>query len=100
MIVFLLLGLIISSLVGHPAPSTDLSDPLCSTLKTFGQSLEDARLHGNMCVDSELRTNCTTESLEVLKKCLDLDGAEVNTKCLEVEHMVRCYQYRMYNCKP
>lgn len=84
MIVFLLLGLSISSLVGHPAPSTDLSDPLCSTLKTLGRSLEYARFQGSLCVDSEPRTNCTTASLQVLKKCLD--GAEVDPKCLELEH--------------
>jgi len=83
----LLLSLSLPTLFGHPAPTQDPSEALCSTLKTLGQSLEDARLHGPLCVDSELRTECTTAnaSLELLKKCLD--GIEFDRECLEEAHM-------------
>jgi len=84
----LLLNLSLPSLFGHPAPTQDPSEALCSSLKTLGQSLEDARLHGPLCVDSELRTECTTGNAtldDVLKKCLD--GIEFDRECLEEAHM-------------
>jgi len=84
MILLLLLSMSMTFLLGHPAPSDDHSEALCSTLRMLGQSLKDARLHGSMCMDSDPRTECTTASLEVLKKCLN--GVEVDRDCLEEAH--------------
>ena len=61
----LLLSLSLSSLFCHPAPTQDPSEALCSTLKTLGQSLEDARLHGPLCVDSELLSKHCLHSFRV-----------------------------------
>ena len=106
MILLLLLSMSMTFLLGHPAPSDDHSEALCSTLRMLGQSLEDARLHGSMCMDSDPRSEyhfwilfkitrysfvlaeCTTASLEVLKKCLN--GVKVDRDCLEEAHMVHC----------
>jgi len=75
------------SLFGHPTPthSHGTSEALCRSLKMLRLSLKDARNHGSLCVDSKRKTECTTASLEVLKKCLD-GGSEFDRECLEEAH--------------
>merc|ERR1711971_1108177 len=80
MIVLLLLSLCMPFLFGHPASSIDHSEPSCSTLKALGQSVKDSRLHGSLCLDSETKTECTTASLDLMKKCID--GVKVDSECL------------------
>merc|ERR1719500_955747 len=41
--------------------------------------------HGSLCVESKRKTECTTASLEVLKKCLD-GAREFDPECLEEAH--------------
>merc|ERR1719154_231484 len=87
MILLLLLSVSTSSLFGHPTPSHShgTSEGLCRSLKMLRLSLKDARNHGSLCVDSKRKTECTTASLEVLKKCLD-GGSEFDRGCLEEAH--------------
>jgi len=75
------------SLFGHPTPthSHGTSEALCRSLKMLRLSLKDARNHRSLCVDSKRKTECTTASLEVLKKCLD-GGSELDGECLEEAH--------------
>merc|ERR1719154_969161 len=88
MILLLLLSVSTSSLFGHPTPthSHGTSEALCRSLKMLRLSLKDARNHHSLCVDSKRKTDCTTASLEVLKKCLD-GGSEFDGECLEEAHM-------------
>merc|ERR1719154_891760 len=87
MILLLLLSVGTSSLFGHPMPSHShgTSEALCRSLKILRLSLKDARHHGSLCVDSKRKTECTTASLEVLKKCLH-SGSEFDSECLEEAH--------------
>merc|ERR1719154_302659 len=87
MILLLLLSVSTSSLFGHPTPSHShgTSEALCRSLKMLRLSLKDARHHGSLCVDSKRKTECTTASLEVLKKCLH-SGSEFDSECLEEAH--------------
>jgi len=85
MILFLLASLSMSPLYGHPLSSYNTTEAHCSTLRMLGQSLKDSMHHGSLCVDLQLRTECTTASLEVLKKCLD-GGSEFDRECLEEAH--------------
>merc|ERR1719154_617911 len=87
MILLLLLSVSTSSLFGHPTPyhSHGTSEGLCRSLKMLRLSLKDARNHGSLCVDSKRKTECTTASLEVLKKCLD-GAREFDPECLEEAH--------------
>merc|ERR1719154_16577 len=87
MILHLLLSVSMSSLFGLPTPSHShgTSEALCRSLKMLRLSLKDARHHGSLCVDSKRKTECTTASLEVLKKCLH-SGSEFDSECLEEAH--------------
>merc|ERR1719154_146345 len=87
MILLLLLSVSMSSLFGLPTPSHShgTSEALCRSLKMLRLSLKDARHHGSLCVDSKRKTECTTASLEVLKKCLH-SGSEFDSECLEEAH--------------
>merc|ERR1719154_449630 len=87
MILLLLLSVSTSPLFGHPTPSHShgTSEALCRSLKMLRLSLKDARNHGSLCVDSKRKTECTTASLEVLKKCLD-GAREFDPECLEEAH--------------
>jgi len=87
MILLLLLSVSTSSLLGHPTPSHShgTSEALCRSLKMLRLSLKDARNHGSLCVESKRKTECTTASLEVLKKCLH-SGSEFDSECLEEAH--------------
>ena len=91
------LCLSISSLYSYPASSIDQSDPPCDTLKSFEQSLEEARHSCSLCLDSEINSEnfswispefiildivlgeCTSASMELLKTCLD--GITVDPEC-------------------
>jgi len=98
MVLILLLTLSISSLSGHPTTSSNQPSgsalnhlpstvtASCYALSTFADSLEEARSYGSLCVDSMPKTECTTASLEILKKCLDGDGIHVDRVCLEEVH--------------
>merc|ERR1719154_321624 len=87
MILLLLLSVSMSPLFGHPTPSHShgTSEALCRSLKMLRLSLKDARHHGSLCEDSKRKTECTTASLEVLKKCLH-SGSEFDSECLEEAH--------------
>jgi len=79
----LVLTLIVSSLCGHPATTRNHpSESPCDALRTVAKSLKiDASIYGSMCAVSMPKTECTTASLEVLKKCLN--GIHVDSVCLE-----------------
>merc|ERR1719154_254113 len=68
-----------------PSHSHGTSEALCRSLKMLRLSLKDVRNHGSLCVDSKRKTECTTASLEVLKKCLD-GAREFDPECLEEAH--------------
>jgi len=79
----LVLTLSISSLFGLPATTINHpSESPCDTLRTVKDSLIDA---GSMCADTMPKTECTTASVEVLKKCLH--GIHVDQDCLEEVQM-------------
>jgi len=85
MILLLLLNLSISSLFGLPATfGNPPSDPACDALRTVADSLTGARIYGSLCADSMPKSECTTASFEVLKKCLD--GIHVDQDCLDRMH--------------
>merc|ERR1719154_690115 len=86
MILLLLLSVSMSSLFGHPTPSHShgTSEALCRSVEMLRLSLNDARNHGSLCVDSKRKTECTIASLEILK-CLD-GGSEFDRECLEEAH--------------
>jgi len=79
----LVLTLSISSLFGLPATTINHpSESPCDTLRTVQDSLIDA---GSMCADTMPKTECTTASVEVLKKCLH--GIHIDQDCLEEVQM-------------
>jgi len=85
MILLLLLTLSISSLFSLPATlGNPPSEPACDALNTVADSLNGARIYGSLCADSMPKSECTTASLEVLKKCLD--GIHVDQDCLDRMH--------------
>ena len=108
MISLLMLTLSVAPLSGHPKIKTNypiasnegLAEKACSTVKSFGQSLKSALVDKDvsMCVDSKAKSkvtlqhgaryvyiffsvDCTTASLELVKKCLS--GIEVDDNCLQ-----------------
>merc|ERR1712137_65646 len=72
MIALFLLCLGVSSISSHPVSG----GKACSTLTSFQKSLNTAVV----CKDFQPKTECTTASLEIVKKCLD--GIKVDAKCL------------------
>merc|ERR1712137_773444 len=72
MIALFLLSLGVSSISSHPVSG----GKACSTLTSFQKSLNTAVV----CKDFQPKTECTTASLEIVKKCLD--GIKVDAKCL------------------
>ena len=106
MIALLLLGLGVSSISSHPVSG----GKACSTLTSFQKSLNSAVV----CKDFQPKSKyfvhkaivvkihpfffsaeCTTASLEILKKCLD--GIKVDAKCLSEVYEV-CGYTRMNSC--
>ena len=106
MIALLLLGLGVSSISSHPVSG----GKACSTLTSFQKSLNNAVV----CKDFQPKSKyfvhkaivvkihpfffsaeCTTASLEIVKKCLD--GIKVDAKCLSEFYEV-CGFTRMNNC--
>ena len=84
----------------HSSMGEGSAEKACSTVKIFGQSLKSALLDKDvpLCIDSKPKSRfliiliisfnvsiffsveCTTASLELVKKCLN--GIEVDKKCL------------------
>ena len=85
-----MLTISISSLFSHPktnshhtGPDEKFAGPACQTLKRFEQSLKSAlaREGGPLCADSQPKAECTTASLLIVKKCLDV--YQIDRKCLQ-----------------
>ena len=83
-----MLTISISSLFSHPKanshqhPDEEYAEPTCRTLRRFKQSLKSALPpeEGPLCEDSQSIGKCTTLSLVIVKKCLDI--IQVDQKCI------------------